>query len=218
MREAKSGKRTWNHRRAHGGILRNTRAGRRARPLSSRNPIHLVLKARRECLPGGFRTPRRFKLVHEVCDRYCRRFFIKIEKMSLQGDHIHFLIRPSRRSGVQNFLRVVAGQIAQRLENENLMKLEFHRRGERSAIEKVRLWMHRPFTRLVWGRRDYRTVMDYIQLNEKEAQGIISYRKERLRGLKAEEWKILWSRSPIHGKTCRNPLLLHIGFDNLRVK
>ncbi len=67
------------------------------------------------------------------------------------------------------------------------------RRDEVSASKLQKLWKFRPFTRVVRAFRDQIQVRNYIQLNEKEALGEIPYRKQRLRGLSAEEWERLWS-------------------------
>ncbi|CAN5659666.1 hypothetical protein BH10BDE1_BH10BDE1_27270 [soil metagenome] len=192
----------WSPRYSHGGALRNLRSGRRARPIRSHAPIHLVLKANRECLAGGFRTTRKFLLIHQLRDRYAKKFFIKIEQMSVQGDHIHIIIRTTRRSCLQNFLRVFSGQIAQRFESEGLLRLMQTRRIQSPRVtgtpksrlvhERRKLWKHRPFTRIVLGRRALVTLENYVQLNEREAQGVIPYRKERLKGLRAGEWRRLW--------------------------
>jgi hypothetical protein len=50
-----------------------------------------------------------------------------------------------------------------------------------------RIWKHRPFTRVVKGRRAERILRDYIKLNELEARGEIPYQKHRLRGLDPEQ-------------------------------
>jgi REP element-mobilizing transposase RayT len=202
-------KTNWNHRYTHGGNLRNHRAGRRERPIKSHAPIHLVLKANRECIDRGFRTPRRFLLIHRLRDRYAKRFLIKIEQMSVQGDHIHLIVRTNRRSGLQNFMRVFSGQIAQQLQNAGFIKfvvtdtqitekLQTKTRPalatkKRVSPQKLKLWMYRPFTRVVIGRRALITLENYVELNEKEAERAIPYRKERLRGLSKDEWEILWS-------------------------
>ena len=65
--------------------------------------------------------------------------------------------------------------------------------GEKREERRRKLWKHRPFTRVVKGFKAFRTVMNYVQLNEQEARGVIRYRKERLRGLTEAEWRILWS-------------------------
>jgi len=116
----------WRHQYSHGGSLRQKRAGRGARPLSTKQSIHLVLKANKDVIRGGFRLARRFALIHHLLQRYRIKFWIRIEQVSIQGDHIHLLIRTTRRSQYLYFFRVVAGQIAQRFEKEGLLcpKLE----------------------------------------------------------------------------------------------
>jgi len=285
-------KTNWRHQYSHGGSLRQKRAGRGARPLSTRESIHLVFKANKDVIRGGFRNHRRFALIHHLLQRYRIKFWIRIEQVSIQGDHIHLLIRTTRRSQYLHFFRILAGQIAQRFEKEGLLtvsssmpavsvkakslasssknpipsvtdtpkwrasvekgsseaskaSLKVRRlnasiasvkgtigtnatgfvavtdtpgrqisvearslRGEpgmglrsvqgqsggisQGQLRLKRLWRHRPFTRVVKGWKAYKTVRDYIQLNEKEALGEIAYRSERLRGLSSADWEILW--------------------------
>ncbi len=80
----------WKHRFSHGGVLRNSRKGRGARPLSGKEPLHLVLKVNKECVRWGLRTYRRYFLIQKIVDRYARKLFVKIEQISIQNDHIHF--------------------------------------------------------------------------------------------------------------------------------
>ena len=121
-------------------------------------------------------------------------FFVRVEQVSIQGNHIHILIRATRRSRYHHFFRVVSGQIAQVFEKEGLLCVEKKMTDTpKIDVNKKGLWMYRPFSRVVKGRRGYRIVRDYIQLNEKEALGVIPYRKERLRGLSMSEWQLLWS-------------------------
>lgn len=56
------------------------------------------------------------------------------------------------------------------------------------------LWKFRPFSRVVRGRRAWKIVKNYIQLNELEVLGLRNYRPERLRGLSFKELEELWSR------------------------
>ncbi len=201
------GKTHWQHRFSYGGTLRQCRTGRGARPLSCREPLHLVLKARKEKIRPGFRTYKRFALIHFILRKYAAHFFVKIEQVSIQGDHIHLLIRTTRRSNFQNFFRVFAGQIAQRFEKEGLLtitkplfaanvtgtpKVTVSQRttGSRESSRAPclnGLWLHRPFSRVVRGWRAYKIVRDYIQLNEKEA---LSY-TTRAGGGNAKIWRCL---------------------------
>ncbi len=141
MQQNLFGKTQWQHRFSYGGTLRQCRAGRGARPLSSREPLHLVLKARKEKLRPGFRTYKRFALVHFILRQYAAWFFVKIEQVSIQGDHIHLLIRTTRRSNYQNFFRVFAGQIAQRFEKEGLLTIT-----KQSPIQPTRNRAHAQVT------------------------------------------------------------------------
>lgn len=186
MRQNTFKKTHWQHRYSSGGTLRNKRAGRLARPLSTREPIHLVLKAEKARIPRGLRTPQRFRIIHLLLRRYSLKFAVRIEQVSVQADHIHFLIRLGKRSSGQSFFRVLAGQIAQTFQKQGLIP-------EAAVTGTPKgLWKHRPFTRVIRGWRAFKTAKDYVRLNEREARGEIAYRKARLRGLSQEEWEALW--------------------------
>ncbi len=201
MQQMNLGKTNWKFRFSYGGVLRQKRAGRGQRPLSSREPLHLVLKVRREKVKYGLRTWKRFTLIHFLLKKYASKFFIKVEQVSIQGDHLHLLIRTSRRSNFQSFFRVFAGQIAQQFQKEGLLTVERNARMTDTPASQAPskqtstkgLWRYRPFTRVVRGYRAYKIVRDYVQLNEKEALGQIPYRAERLKGLSNSEWEILWT-------------------------
>lgn len=167
----------WKHRYCHGGILRRSRKGRGARPLSGKDPLHLVLKANRRTL----RSAATYATIRQTTKRYAQRFFVKIEQISVQQDHVHLLIRCSKRSLYKKFFRVLAGQIAQSVTHTYRRKRE----GQR-------FWKYRPFTRVIKGWKPYLLVKDYIQLNEKEVTKQIPYQKKRLKGLTPEQLQSLW--------------------------
>jgi putative transposase len=201
------------HRYKHGGDLRKKRAGRFHRPLSCKAPHHIVFKVNKITLRHkSLRSIQGFPLSQSIIKKYAKKFFIKIEQVTIQNDHIHMMIRTSRRSLFQNFFRVVAGQIAQQFEKEGLLRFVegignvVKKNGKvvlsipkkvtdtRSKInKKLRLWKHRPFSHVVKGYKAYKTVRDYIQLNEKEVTGTIPYRKKRLKGLTKRDRELLWS-------------------------
>ncbi|QLY25968.1 transposase [Bdellovibrio sp. KM01] len=176
----------WQHRYCHGGTLRKTSKGRGSRPLSTKDPIHLVLKINKSTVRGGLRNRYAFKLMTALIKRYSLKFFIKIEQFSIQNDHVHLLIRGSRRSKLQSFLRVLPGQFAQNMTDTP----ETTNEGKKDRREKI--WKYRPFTRIVKGFKPYQIVRNYIQLNECEANGR-PYSKTRLRGLTQEQLIELWN-------------------------
>lgn len=171
----------WKYRHCHGGSLRNSAKGRGARPLSTKDPIHLVFKVNKVAVKSGLRHPRNFTLMNRVLKRYAAKFFVKIEQFSIQKDHVHLLIRGGRRSRLLSFMRVVAGQFAQGLTDTPNVK-----------NEGPRVWEQRPFSRVIKGYRPYRIVRDYIQLNECEVNGR-PYSRTRLRGLSSEQLEELWA-------------------------
>jgi putative transposase len=200
------------HRYKHGGDLRKKRAGRFRRPLSCKAPHHIVFKVNKLTLRHqSLRSIQGFALSQLIIKRYAKKYFIKIEQLTIQNDHIHMMIRTSRRSLFHNFFRVVAGQIAQQFEKEGLLRFVesigrvVKKNGKvilsRSQTvtgtpklpkKKLSLWKHRPFSHLVKGFKTYKVVRDYIQLNEQEVTGTIPYRKERLKGLTNKERALLW--------------------------
>ena len=180
----------------HGGEHRKKRHGRGRRAISCKESLHVVFKLNRIVL------------------KYAARFFVKIEQISIQGDHIHCLVRTCRRSFFHHFFRVVSGQIAQQFEKTDKLRYVVDERFKNklrsvtdtpkniqrrtsskgnSIKRKLKLWMYRPFSRVVRGYKAYKVVRNYIQLNEKEALGLIPYKKNRLRGLSLAEWEILWT-------------------------
>ncbi len=184
----------------HGGEYRKKRSGRGQRPLSCKESLHVVFKINRIVLKTqSFRTHQNFKLSRQIIQKYADRFFVKIEQISIQGDHIHCLVRTTRRSFFHHFFRVASGQVAQQFEKTDKLRIVTDTPNRTPTTQnntvkrKLKLWMYRPFTRVVRGYKDYKNVRNYIQLNEKEALGEIIYKKDRLRGLSMAEWEVLWS-------------------------
>lgn len=164
----------WDHRFSHGGELRKKRGGRGARPLSPKDPLHLVFKINIRKFPRGLRHPAVYLQIKQTINRYRKRFYVKVEQCSVQRDHIHLLVRCPKRALYHHFFRVVAGQIAQKV------------------TDTPQIWKSRPWTRVIKGYRAYDTVKNYIQLNEKEVTGKIPYSKKRLKGLTPEQLSDLW--------------------------
>ena len=176
-------KNKWKFRYSHGGGLRSFRLGRKCRPLSTKASVHLTLKLNKKALPRGLRHPKSQDLIRRVLKQYSKRFFVKIEMLSINHDHLHIRMRLSKRSLGIYFLRVVPGQFAQRVTDTP--------NGSRKGLPP--LWVGRPHTRVLVGFAGHEIVRNYIRLNQLEAEGKIQYRKNRLRGLTPGQiQKLLW--------------------------
>jgi hypothetical protein len=137
----------------HGGEVRR---GQRKleRPVSTRRPMHVVLKSQRACGPWSLR--KHDGAVREALRRMARRFEIRIYDFANVGSHLHLVIRARRREGFQAFLRSFAGIVARRVTGA--------RRGRRSG----RFFEGLAWSRIVsWGR-DYWGLRHYVFRNQIE--------------------------------------------------
>ncbi|MGE3756316.1 MAG: transposase [Pseudobdellovibrionaceae bacterium] len=171
---------------AYGGELRKKRKGRGARPLSSREPIHLVLKGTLAKKEWSFRLPKNHKTVSELIYRLSNLYGIRIDQKAIMGDHIHFVLRMKNRALYKRFIRRLCGRLAQTVTDAQNSTKSLKQAG-------LRFFKHRPFSRVVRGYKPFKAVIIYVKLNEQEALGNIPYRKSRTRGLDLHEWVHLWS-------------------------
>ncbi|HAG92381.1 MAG TPA: hypothetical protein DCL41_10935 [Bdellovibrionales bacterium] len=134
-----------------GGSLENSR--KQKRTLSSKKPMHLVLKANKITL---FRNR---DFIQRTLHKQSQKFGHRILTWSVQRNHIHLLIRIWDRNSYIKFIRALTGLIARKLG-----------RG---------LWKFRPFTRVLsWGREIW-NVNNYIFKNEMEVFGFWEYQPRR---------------------------------------
>ena len=83
-------------------------------------------------------------------------------------------------------------ELKQHVESKDPLQIR-NKTREIKGEGSLKLWKYRPFSRVVKGWKAYQIVRHYIQINEKEANREIRYRKERLKGLSLAEWQLLWS-------------------------
>ena len=102
--------------------------------------------------------------------KHKKRFGLRIYKYSINSNHIHLAVRAYRREDLQNFLRAFAGELALKILKKAGLRGKF--------------WDLLAFTRLVeWGK-SFKSLLDYVETNQKEAEGLIVYRpRPALKGL-----------------------------------
>ncbi len=149
----------------HGGELTLGKR-KRLRPLSTKKPIHLVLRTRSAI--GSMSLLLHSRFIRLLITSLCKRFAIVLYEFSVNSTHLHLLIRIRDREGFKNFLRVFCGKSA--------MQITGARRGKPL---KARFWGILPFTRLAeWGRA-FQKVKNYVVQNQLESLGIISYQPRK---------------------------------------
>ena len=139
---------------------------REARPISTRRPIHLVM---RSDLAKGHRSflEKRFALrIEDLVRRVARKKGVKLYRYANAGNHLHLLVLPGSRKGYQGFIRAITGLVPRMILGTE--------RGK-PLPEEVSFWDARPFTRIVeWGR-DFKGVGAYLLQNKLEALGFVPY-------------------------------------------
>jgi REP element-mobilizing transposase RayT len=145
-----------------GNLLGPTTNPKRKRPLDSKLPIHLTLRANQ----SGMRAPNTHVGVNRIATSVARKYHVKLYEYANVGNHIHAVIKIPHAQAWAGFIRELTGRIAL------YMKLKGR------AIKEQRFWKYRPHTRLVQGwQQAFRTAKQYVVLNQLEAEGFIS-RKE----------------------------------------
>ncbi len=135
-----------------------------ARPLDSRLPIHLTLRASKSIL----RTPKTFGIVEKLIQEVAKKHGVRIYKHANVGNHIHLVIKIPRVGRWAAFIRELTGRMALAL---------------RHLMDEQKLWLFRPHTRIVRGwKKAFEIVKEYITLNQWEAEGHIS--RKHIKNLK----------------------------------
>ncbi len=135
-----------------GELLTGKRKTRR--PLSTKQPLHLVLRA--DVSKSGILTHyKRRGMIERLIHIYKKKYGVKIYRLAVVENHIHLLIKIDRRDSYTSFVRVLAGVLAKRLQVK---------------------WPWRPFTRIVQWGRDFTRAAKYVIQNQMEAAGVIYYK------------------------------------------
>lgn len=150
------------------------------------------------------------KLIYAILRKASKRFKISIYERAICGNHIHLLVRGRRRIDLQNFFRVVAGHIAQKIlllypirSSERLATKLLNRRFDAGGAPKVaenkckhpknqyKFWQALIFSRLLsgWGR-EFRHVKKYVIQNTLEALKLIPYQPRKSRSYRASDIKV----------------------------
>ena len=114
------------------------------RPFSPKAAMHFVLKARCFCLSDA--------RIKTLMQKQAHKRFIKIYQLQVMTNHIHIVLKAKNKEDLNSFLRTICGLIPK-------------------LINKTRIWLYRPFSRIVsWGK-DYERIKSYMHINSLQKQG-----------------------------------------------
>ena len=112
-----------------------------------KNAEHLVLRARLPVLRFRKNKALISKLLFEVSEK----FRVKVYNNSLNSNHLHLLVKAPTQKSLYDFLKVLTGQIAQRITG-----------AVRGKKNKVSFWLRPAWKRIVHWGRDFLNLHRYI--------------------------------------------------------
>jgi REP element-mobilizing transposase RayT len=144
-----------------GSLLQGKRKTKR--PLSTKKPIHLILKS---IYKGAF-APGNVSLERLILSQ-AKKFNIHVYEYALNWSHIHLVIKLKNQTDYHKFIRSLASILAQKIRSKFLAN------GKTCGI----IFELRPFTRVLnWGK-DFQNVISYQILNQLEALGLVRRNKK----------------------------------------
>lgn len=158
-----------------GGTLLKKSHAKTARPLSTKNPIHLVLKSSKAKGHFSMLTLSNQRIVKRILKFSSYTFKIQVLEFSNNGNHLHLLIRGYNRNQIKNFIRTLSALLARYIQNKHkgIAKIT-------SAPDNPQpFWDQRPFSRIVEGYKSYFVAKDYVILNHLESIGVVPYRSRK---------------------------------------
>ncbi|MFM8269071.1 MAG: transposase [Pseudomonadota bacterium] len=127
---------------------------------------HLVLRARLPVL----RLKRNKAIISALLLELSQKFRVRIYNNSLNSNHIHLLVKASHPKDLHDFLRVLTGQIAQRITG-----------AVRGKKNRVSFWLKPVWKRIVHWGRDFLGLHQYIYQNQLESLGLTAYQPRERR-------------------------------------
>ena len=155
-------------RKDFGGSLLKKSNAKTARPISTKEAMHIVLRSSMAHGKYSMLNQNRAKKIRQCIDTQAKRFHVKIYEFANVGNHLHMLVRATQRGLFKGFLRAISGLIARITLNV-----------QRGQAKKIKFWDQRPFTRIVSWKRDFDSVKKYVIQNFNEAMGFVSYKPRK---------------------------------------
>lgn len=149
------------------------------RPMNSKKALHVVLKSSQAKNLKSFKHINNEQKVFDIVDKAAKNFGIKIYDYANGGNHLHLLLKASKREDYVKFIKAITGLIAR-----------FVNKAERGCPSKNKFWDSRPFSRIVHFGKDFKKVKSYFLRNTLEALGWVKYQKRKISLNK--EWKSFW--------------------------
>ena len=161
--------------KAFGGTLMRKAKHRTSRPVSTKSPMHLVLKSSQAKGSWSFLHKENQKILRLLIAQQCRKYGVKLLQYANGGNHLHLLVKFPSRQVYLRFIRSMTCAIAMKVTKVNKFSYD-----NKQLSKKLKFWDYRPFSTVVDNFRQLNIVKDYINLNILESLGILKYQEARL--------------------------------------
>lgn len=152
-----------------GGLLLKGNA-KVARPLSTKEPIHLVLKSANAVGTQSMLQTYNVKKIDKIIRSHAKLCRIRVYHLVNVGNHLHLVIKLDARILFAKFVRTITGLIARHVLKQERGPQNHETKSLKSRKNKSSFWVARPFTRLIsWGK-DYKFVARYMEKNSNQAK------------------------------------------------
>ncbi len=160
--------------KSYGGVLLKKSKNRTyARPISTSQTMHLVLRSSKAVEDMSFKAPQNRKVIEKIISRFSAKYGIRIISLANVGTHLHFHVKIAKRRGYLCFIRAITAAIAMHVSGRNRWTVEKKVKATSKDVRRRdRFWDYRPFTRIVDGFRAFLNLRDYIQINQLEGLGV----------------------------------------------
>ena len=134
---------------------------RRARPFDKSKAMHIVMHTH---LKGAFHIRSIRTWLKGYVPLLAHKKGIRLYHFAIVSNHLHIVLRAGSKQALSIFLRVLAGVIARRV-----------LRADRGRKAQVKMWLKRPYSRVLsWGR-EFHNVLYYVHRNLLEASKTLKY-------------------------------------------
>lgn len=103
-----------------GALLKGKR--KNLRPLSSKDPIHIVMRSTFAKGKDSFLAQRNHAAIERFISIFSKRFHIRIYQRAIVGNHIHLIIRSPHRNQYKAFIKALSGKIASHVMGDQSFK------------------------------------------------------------------------------------------------
>jgi REP element-mobilizing transposase RayT len=161
MKKMTSTKKTKPDLTVFGGALLKGNA-RIARPLSTKKPVHMVMKSKLAKGERAFSKAKLSKQIEEVVKKLASENNIKLQRYANGGDHLHFVLNISSRKSFNIFLRAISGLIAR-----------ITLGAERGNPVDKQFWDNKPYTKILESSEELKAVSSIMAQRKPQATGFI---------------------------------------------